>query len=228
MSLSQGSFVAVAIPVVAIFFNYLWIKRKRVGSKSDPGDTSQTSSTVSTSSSPTAIAGTSSNSSPSEYRQLFSRSLSGVESAPIDIIIPPKLRASKSNPVVISDEDLDLEIEKANSMRYGTSFDATNKSNKSSSEVLVYKKKMSETVEAPPVVEPPVVEEIVQNDEENVTEAKEIVNDNNEVQNQNNERDSANHSPADVMLISSSVCSEHSVVCTKKSRCRASSISSEP
>lgn len=42
----------------------------------------------------------------------FNRSLSGVETAPIDIVYPKDLKTSKSSPVVISDEDLDLEIEK--------------------------------------------------------------------------------------------------------------------
>ncbi|KAK9700616.1 KH domain [Popillia japonica] len=47
----------------------------------------------------------------------FSRSLSGVDSAPIDIIIPRELRSHKSNPIVISDEDLDIEIQKIKSMK---------------------------------------------------------------------------------------------------------------
>lgn len=59
----------------------------------------------------------------------FSRSLSGVESTPIDIIIPPELRASKSTPVVISDEDLDFEIEKIKSMRNGNLFGSTKTDN---------------------------------------------------------------------------------------------------
>lgn len=45
------------------------------------------------------------------------RSLSGVETSPIDIVVPKQLRSkSKSNPVIISDEDLDVEIEKVRSM----------------------------------------------------------------------------------------------------------------
>ncbi|KAF7284796.1 hypothetical protein GWI33_021554 [Rhynchophorus ferrugineus] len=47
----------------------------------------------------------------------INRSLSGVETAPIDIIYPPELRSVKSTPVVIPDEELDQEIEKIKSMR---------------------------------------------------------------------------------------------------------------
>lgn len=245
MSFQQGSFVAVAIPGIVAIFNYLWIKRRGAGSKSDPGDTSQNFSTDTMDKSSTIdITGNRSSStsnSSSQFRP-FSRSLSGVESAPIDIIIPAKLRASKSNAVVISDEDLDQEIEKANSMRYGNSIDFTKKS-KNSGEVPSDKKNMS-----PPIIVPPVVEETVQNEEnitidsqENIIDPKEIITDptenvsdptenivdstknidpkenvtidpkaniiSNEVQNQNNERDSANHSPVDVMMVSSSICS---------------------
>lgn len=219
MSSSQGPLLALAVPTIAAFFGYFWIKRKRAGSKSDPGDISQTSSTDTTDQSATTSDGipTSSTSSSSSQFRPFARSLSGVESAPIDIIIPPKLRASKSNPVVISDEDLDQEIEKANSMRYGHSFDASKKNN--STEILVEKKKMSPPIMAALVVEETFSVEPTQNQEENTVEDKEIILDSNEVQNQNNERDSANHSPVDVMLASSSVCSisdNHSEVCTRQ------------
>lgn len=54
-------------------------------------------------------------SSPSASKQ-FNRSLSGMETAPIDIIYPKELKASKSSSLVISDEDLDLEIEKVKSV----------------------------------------------------------------------------------------------------------------
>ncbi|KAJ8950430.1 hypothetical protein NQ318_003706 [Aromia moschata] len=68
----------------------------------------------------------------------FSRSLSGVDSAPIDIIFPPELRSIRSTPIVISDEDLDLEIEKIKSMKNGS---ALSKSRQESSPLQAKKTK---------------------------------------------------------------------------------------
>lgn len=105
-------------PTIAILLSYLWYKRKRIGVRSDPGGTSAdkeeelTSETQKIEETPVQIPKAS-----STPERKFSRSLSGVETAPIDIIIPRELRSVKSNPVVISDEDLDLEIEKIKSMK---------------------------------------------------------------------------------------------------------------
>lgn len=106
-------------PTIAILLSYLWFKRKRIGVRSDPGGISvdnnkeflkQENKTEENCTDIPAKA-------TSTPEKKFSRSLSGVETAPIDIIIPRELRSVKSNPVVISDEDLDLEIEKIKSMK---------------------------------------------------------------------------------------------------------------
>lgn len=106
-------------PTIAILLSYLWFKRKRIGVRSDPGGTNvdnnkqqqQQQEAVETS------CGVEIPKVTSTPEKKFSRSLSGVETAPIDIIIPRELRSVKSNPVVISDEDLDFEIEKIKSMK---------------------------------------------------------------------------------------------------------------
>ncbi|KAJ8917581.1 hypothetical protein NQ315_000064 [Exocentrus adspersus] len=117
--------LAWTLPTIAVLFSYLWYKKRRIGARSDTGDTEnkqgignsqkiekevEENKTEIKQSKPVSV-----NSSPNRS---FSRSLSGVESAPIDI--PPSLRSTRSNPVVISDEDLDLEIEKIKSMKNST------------------------------------------------------------------------------------------------------------
>ncbi|RZC35495.1 KH domain-containing protein C56G2.1 [Asbolus verrucosus] len=182
------------IPTIAVIFSYFWYRRKRIGPKTDPGDTSSTDTASETAAKPTASA-------PSTNRT-FSRSLSGVDSAPIDIIIPPKLKAAKSNPVVISDEDLDLEIEKIKSMRYGGSIDLR-KSNSSSEST-----KKEASVKKSPIMAQKVPEEkcgvSLPKESVKVEEKSPVSID---IQRQNSDRDSANHSPADVMLASPSLSS---------------------
>ena len=174
------------VPTIAVILGYFWYRRKRLSSKTDPGEIVKAVETP-----PKPV--------DSGSPRTFSRSLSGVDSAPIDIVIPHKLKATKSNPVVISDEDLDIEIEKIKSMRYNGSIDMR-KSN-SCSETTTKKgspKKLSPVMAQTPVEEKaPVVED--GKDERSSA--------NNEVQRQNCERDSANHSPADVMLASPSLSS---------------------
>lgn len=117
------------LPTIAVLLSYLWYKKRRIGARSDPGDTT-IQRKVQVSCKPldeelfekkkdTATVTSSPQATPTRN---FSRSLSGVESTPIDIIIPPELRASKSAPLVISDEDLDFEIEKIKSMKNGNLF----------------------------------------------------------------------------------------------------------
>lgn len=189
------------VPTLAVILSYFWYRRKRIDSKSDPGDqiqtapephqTKKTEIDIATS---TPIA-----------NRTFSRSLSGVDSAPIDIVIPPKLKAIKSNPVVISDEDLDLEIEKIKSMRYGGSIDMR-KSNNSSSESTSTFKQTSPVKKSSFEMAQKVNEEKPLSVTTDAKVEKSASN-NNEVQRQNSERDSANHSPADVMLASPSLSS---------------------
>ncbi|KAG5868886.1 KH domain-containing protein akap-1 [Gonioctena quinquepunctata] len=112
--------------------NYLWYKKKRIGVRSDPGDTNSPPAEFPKEKQPDSVSLkeeleeaekqiNSTLSNPTTPRS-FSRSLSGVESTPIDIVIPLELRATKSTSLVISDEDLDLEIEKIKSMRNGPLF----------------------------------------------------------------------------------------------------------
>lgn len=107
--------LAWTFPTIAILLSYLWFKRKRIGVRSDPGGTKQQSS-VETSDQHSPEPEPIEKPSPTVERT-FSRSLSGVDTAPIDIVFPRELRLAKSNPVVISDEDLDFEIEKIKSMK---------------------------------------------------------------------------------------------------------------
>lgn len=114
------------LPTIAVLFSYLWYKKKRIGARSDTGDTENQQGIGNTrkiekpSEKEEKRTESEPVSTPSSPNRSFSRSLSGVETAPIDIVIPPSLRSTRSNPVVISDEDLDLEIEKIKSMKNGT------------------------------------------------------------------------------------------------------------
>lgn len=117
-------------PTIAILLSYLWFKRKRIGVRSDPGGVNADNSEEGlllpraetkgiVEETPVEIPQQQSSAKATPEKK-FSRSLSGVETAPIDIIIPRELRSVKSNPIVISDEDLDLEIEKIKSMKNET------------------------------------------------------------------------------------------------------------
>lgn len=129
-----GPVVKYSVPTVIILLSYFLYRRKKIGVRSDTGgskpiEESFRDSTESTEESETfedpdlSIAAfpekvKRSQSTPvSSPPKSFNRSLSGVETAPIDIVYPPELRSTKSTPVVIPDEDLDIEIEKIKSMR---------------------------------------------------------------------------------------------------------------
>lgn len=102
----------LSIPTIAILLSYLWYKRKRTGVGSDPGETSEQpleEKTITEQSSPIRIPDKKDSSSVRENK--FSRSLS----APIDIVLPKEHR-SRTAPI-ISDEDLDVEIERMKSMK---------------------------------------------------------------------------------------------------------------
>ncbi|CAG9864954.1 unnamed protein product [Phyllotreta striolata] len=228
--------LAWTLPTVAALLSYLWFKRKRIGAQSDPGKEDSPDNTADiTTDSPskeTTVERTEvidCKSSPSTPNRSFSRSLSGVESTPIDIIIPPELRASKSSSRVVSDEDLDIEIEKIKSMKTGALFTSQPDSPKlvikeananvtvsanagKSSKKRVFKKvsgKMAQKDIA-------IVEEKLTNLKVKTKEAgkkkdfrnsKNVNKENEDVHRQNSERDSANHSPSDVMLASPSLSS---------------------
>lgn len=117
--------LAWTLPTIAALLSYLWYKRKRIGALSDTGEQTSKGETQVDSKGPIESEIKQENniseveSTPSKS---YSRSLSGVESTPIDIVLPPQLRASRSAPKVISDEELDIEIEKIKSMKSGSLF----------------------------------------------------------------------------------------------------------
>lgn len=217
--------LAWTFPTIAILLSYLWFKRKRIGVRSDPGGTSADNK---------QLQSTSVEASSTPGRK-FSRSLSGVETAPIDIIIPRELRAVKSNPVVISDEDLDLEIEKIKSMKNEKYIkskalsvrDSTSNGEKSP---LKERTKSPSPVKTLESTSKETKDEMAQdiacveqklsslklgmkenskkkNKKGGNKNAKSKPSEHEESQRQNSERDSANHSPADVMLASPSLSS---------------------
>lgn len=106
------------VPIIALL-SYFWYKKKKIGIGSDAGDTNKEKSIIreecssKETTTPVKILQETSESPISE--KSFSRSLSGVDSAPIDIILPKEHRAKVAP--LISDEDLDLEIEKIKSMK---------------------------------------------------------------------------------------------------------------
>lgn len=231
------------LPTVAALLSYLWFKRKRIGARSDPGENSSEAEEkgVQTEQAKSAdivedIDG--GDSSPSSPNKTFSRSLSGVESTPIDIIIPPELRATKSTSRIVSDEELDLEIEKIKSMKNGALFTtkpdsphvliASSKSTGKEHNSKPSKKKASKKESGKmaqkdiAIVEEKLTSLKVKNNKEvhkkrDNKNSKNNANKENEdiLQRQNSERDSANHSPSDVMLASpslSSISDNHSEV----------------
>lgn len=128
------------LPTIAALLSYLWYKRKRIGAPSDPGGEpieaqidakleqppietdDQSKDMVIPPKDEEKIA-----SSPISVTPKITRSLSGIETSPIDIVVPKELRSIKQGPVHISDEDLDFEIEKVKSMKTTTAIEAFNK-----------------------------------------------------------------------------------------------------
>ncbi|KRT85600.1 K Homology domain containing protein, partial [Oryctes borbonicus] len=144
------------LPTIALILSYFWFKKKRIQAKSDQNssvsaDTSQRNSKSLKDELEQAITDTTDagNSSPNRS---FSRSLSGVDTAPIDIIRPRELRSHKSNPIVISDEDLDLEIQKIKSMKSAAA--EPFKRSRSSNDADTIKKTPSIEIKTSPVGNP--------------------------------------------------------------------------
>lgn len=124
--ISSRQLLVWSLPTIAALLSYLWYKRKRIGARSDPGDQTSKAEIQSENNKISVEEELKqekvTNDIDSTPNRNFSRSLSGVESTPIDIVLPPQLRASRSTPKVISDEELDFEIEKIKSMRSGNLF----------------------------------------------------------------------------------------------------------
>ncbi|XP_066258050.1 KH domain-containing protein akap-1 [Euwallacea similis] len=130
--------LAWSLPSVAVLLSYLWYKKRRIGAPSDTGGSKpiEEEEYVEKHVGPAEGSELLDLSIPRENSILhqnspvttptkFNRSLSGVDTAPIDIVYPRDLKSSKSSPVIISDEDLDLEIEKIKSMK--TQYNSPNK-----------------------------------------------------------------------------------------------------
>ncbi|KAJ8967755.1 hypothetical protein NQ314_002636 [Rhamnusium bicolor] len=224
--------LAWTLPTIAVLLSYLWYKKKRIGARSDTGDT-KTRQDIERSQLDKTLQkglGEADKSSPVKLTPTrnFSRSLSGVDSAPIDIIIPPQLRSAKSHPIVISDEDLDLEIEKIKSMKNGALSRSKSDysppqapTSKSPSPIKANSQNNKENLEKETspmaqkdiaVVEDKLTSLKLYNNKEIPRKREHKNNINNkrehdELQRQSSERDSANHSPADVMLASPSLSS---------------------
>ncbi|KAF2896885.1 hypothetical protein ILUMI_09295 [Ignelater luminosus] len=118
---SRHLLVWTTLPI-AVLLSYLWFKRKRVEARSDPGRIEPTDQVEKSLDQELREAEASDKPVSSSSPKTFSRSLSGVDSAPIDIIFPPELKSAKSSQIIISDEDLDLEIEKIKSMKNSVEF----------------------------------------------------------------------------------------------------------
>lgn len=112
---SRHLLVWTTLPI-AILLSYLWFKRKRTETTSDPQELPE----VITRKEEDQTISESVEKLETTSDKIIKRSLSGVESSPIDIVFPPELKSTKSSEVVISDEDLDLEIEKIKSMKSTT------------------------------------------------------------------------------------------------------------
>ncbi|KAB0794664.1 hypothetical protein PPYR_11503 [Photinus pyralis] len=109
---SRHLLVWTTLPI-AILLSYLWFKRKRTETTSDP----QKSTELVNQEEQNQVAVENVEKVECTSVKTLKRSISGVESSPIDIVFPPELKSTKSSQLMISDEDLDLEIEKIKSMK---------------------------------------------------------------------------------------------------------------
>lgn len=150
--------LAWTLPTIAALLSYLWYKRKRIGVLSDPGvhahkEENQSDTIVSLEE---ELEQTKSKVEPeSTPSKTICRSLSGVESTPIDIVLPPQLRASRSASKVISDEELDFEIEKIKSMKSGNLFSTSKIEDSPQRGSPERKSPQEEQAEEKPVVQTP-------------------------------------------------------------------------
>lgn len=253
-----------SLPTIAVLLSYLWYRKKRIGLQSDTGGGGQKNIKQTTGSSSNnktiqqqqqndttnietnnklvdktiiedtnVIDITTPQSSPNRS---FSRSLSGVDSQPIDIIIPPELRSIKTSPVIISDEDLDLEIEKIKSMKTSTNNTVMSRSKQEDNKMLKSSPiQETSTNNNNSTTTPMKQKKFMKNKKEMKNKMTKDLNgveeklstlklnkettstattttttpkrQSDDLQRQSSERDSANHSPADVMLASPSLSS---------------------
>nr|XP_023029395.1 KH domain-containing protein akap-1 [Leptinotarsa decemlineata]XP_023029396.1 KH domain-containing protein akap-1 [Leptinotarsa decemlineata] len=220
---SRQSLLTWGLPTVAVLLSYLWYKRKRIGARSDPGDTrfleeKKLADIGSESKNEQLESADRAAPELSTPNKTISRSLSGVESPPIDIVFPVELRANKSTSVVISDEDLDLEIEKIKSMRngslYGSKMDnSSSVRSKSNTPLPIKENKPVKQRKGSKKKNPPQVQKEIEIVEDKLIALTVADNKNSpkerdsqnldldiaghvQLQRQNSGRDSANHSPS--------------------------------
>ncbi|CAG9817096.1 unnamed protein product [Phaedon cochleariae] len=238
--------LAWTLPTIAVLLSYFWYKKRRIGGRSDPGEvvsccrqTREEESVQSDKSSEVELSDSAEDikaAEPVTPQKGFLRSLSGVESTPIDIVVPRDVRSpnNKSLAPIVTDDDLDLEIEKIKSMKNGALFGAKSETSLSPPPLPSVK----EAAPAPSVDEKKkrkqkvakngagkmaqkdiaVVEEKlatlhITNDKEMPHKATKrehktsTGSKRDDQQRHSTERDSANHSPSDVMLASPSLSS---------------------
>lgn len=185
MGPGQSRLLIWTVPTVAIFLSLLWYKR-RTGKRGEPGGTKcsphEIEKPITPVASDSSIDSTEKKTPVSTpTRSPYSRSLSGIDSAPIDI------KTNKTPPLIVSDRELDMEIEKIKSMK-ATVNHSSNMTAHSSASSSTSSLAASTTPVAPPrspimVHSSPAIET---------------------ARSEEGTRDSANHSPADAMLASPS------------------------
>lgn len=198
--------VWTSIPTIAVilYSSYLWYKRKRSVKEVDPGEKKPIEN-------------------PEDTMNQLKRSISGIESAPIDIVLPESIRVTKGPSMVISDKDLDLQIAKIKSMK-STYIEPSAPKVRSALSLELEKNKMSVSSESavtviagtPKATTSKAATKIkkAQKKIDTVSSVAEKLNalNINEKENtgpadsrQSSDRDSANNSPADAMLSSPSL-----------------------
>lgn len=109
---TQRHLLVWSLPTIAVLLSFLWYKRRKNSIRADSGGIDPGTSTRLSEPAPEQDAKVTSSKSTTPSKPVpYSRSLSGIESTPIDIKTP------RSVPLVISDTELDLEIEKIRSMK---------------------------------------------------------------------------------------------------------------
>lgn len=109
---TQRHLLVWSLPTVAVLLSFLWYKRRKNSIRADSGGIDPSTSTRLSEPTPEQDAQVTSSTNTTPSKPIaFSRSLSGIESTPIDIKTP------RSAPLVISDTELDIEIEKIKSMK---------------------------------------------------------------------------------------------------------------
>lgn len=124
MGPGQTRLLIWSVPTVAIFFSLLWYRRKRAKQIETTKEEPKPQEIIET------IAQKIEEIPKTQATPIrsFSRSLSGVETAPIDI------KTNRSPPLIVSDKDLDIEIEKIKSLNSNMAKD-TIKSKNSSNQI---------------------------------------------------------------------------------------------